>query len=131
MNKLKVAAILFLVSGILVVADALLSYYSVSYLESVLQKPNLSAAINTSAINQSTITELRSLGPTLLGLSLIGVASGAVLLAVAYMISKSPQRAKTFAIVGIVFSLISLSGNGGFIIGMVLGIVAGVVALIK
>ncbi|MEM0074394.1 MAG: DUF6114 domain-containing protein [Candidatus Micrarchaeaceae archaeon] len=126
MDKLKFAMILFAVSGILVIVNATMSYYTISYLESNIQKPNVSALLN-----QSTIAEIKSLGPTLSGLSIVGVAAGAVLLAVAYMLFKKPQGARTFAIVGIIFSLVSLAGNGGFIIGMIIGIIAGIMALIK
>ncbi|MGC8675919.1 MAG: DUF6114 domain-containing protein [Candidatus Micrarchaeia archaeon] len=120
--------VLFLIGGILVIADSVMAYYSVSLLESSLKNPNVTAHMN---LNLSAITEIKNLGPVLLSLSIVGAIAGLVLLLVAYMLHKKPQSAKTWAIIGIIFSLVSFAGNGGFIIGMILGIVAGVLALTK
>jgi hypothetical protein len=41
------------------------------------------------------------------------------------------NRLKIFSIVAIIFSLISILGDGGFLVGMILGIIGGALGLMK
>ncbi|MCL4387923.1 hypothetical protein M1567_02100 [Candidatus Marsarchaeota archaeon] len=62
----------------------------------------------------------------------IGVICGIIVMLSGIM-SYNPKgnRLKIFSIVAIIFSLISILGDGGFLVGMVLGIIGGILGLMK
>ena len=61
---------------------------------------------------------------------IIGLVSGIVILASALLMRSRPYpERRTFGVLILVFSLVSLAGMGGFFIGAVLGIVGGILAL--
>ncbi|MGC8671489.1 MAG: hypothetical protein ACP5TJ_01180 [Candidatus Micrarchaeia archaeon] len=126
MDKIRLAKILFLISGILVVLDSVLEYFAFSYLESTAQSANASALNKTYA---AEVAKLKAAGPLLATLPIVGVISGIMLLLVGYMLGNGKPHIKAWAATGILFSLVSITGNGGFIIGLILGLAAGVVAL--
>ncbi len=123
MEKQKWSSILFLISGILIVANAGFLYYVLSAAESSVQSHHL-------ALNATEVALLKNAGPAILALPIVGIFSGIVLLLAAYMVSKG-KNVKMWAYLGIIFSLISIAGNGGFIFGFLIGIAAGVLALTK
>ncbi|MEM4494275.1 MAG: DUF6114 domain-containing protein [Candidatus Caldarchaeum sp.] len=61
--------------------------------------------------------------------SVLGLVSGIVIIASAMMLQNSPSEAKTWGTLILVFSVVSLFGMGGFLIGAILGIVGGILAL--
>lgn len=61
--------------------------------------------------------------------SVLGLVSGIVIVASALMLQNRPSEAKTWGTLILVFSVVSLFGMGGFIIGAILGIVGGILAL--
>ncbi len=69
--------------------------------------------------------------PMLLGTSLVGTVSGAMVILGAIMMSQRPHESHKWGVIVLVFSLLSLFGMGGFLIGTVLGIIGGVLALAK
>ncbi len=63
------------------------------------------------------------------GFSLIGVVSGIVVVIGALMLNARPSEHTAWGTVILLFSVVSLLGMGGFLIGAVLGIVGGSLAL--
>jgi hypothetical protein len=63
------------------------------------------------------------------GLMLVSLVSGVLVIVGAVMINIHPSQISTWGIIVLVFSVVSLAGMGGFLIGAVLGFVGGVLAL--
>ena len=63
------------------------------------------------------------------GLESLGLVVGALVIIFALLMRSKPADRKTYGVLILVFSLISLVGMGGFFIGAILGIVGGVLAL--
>lgn len=61
--------------------------------------------------------------------SVLGLVSGIVIVASALMLQNRPSEAKTWGTLILVFSVVSLFGMGGLLIGALLGIVGGILAL--
>lgn len=64
-------------------------------------------------------------------LVVIGVVSGAIILLSALMMNSRPSESSKWGVIVLVFSVLSLFGMGGFLIGAVLGIVGGILAIAK
>ncbi len=60
---------------------------------------------------------------------LIGLVSGIIIIVGALMLQSRPDQAQTWGILILVFSIISIFGMGGFIIGALLGLAGGILAL--
>ena len=123
MEKQKLSSIMFLVSGILVLLNAAFLYYIIYAVENAAQHHQL-------VLNSTEAALLRNEGAIVFILPTIGIFSSIVLLLSSYMINKG-KNVKMWAVAGIVFSLLSILGNGGFIVGFLIGIIAGVLALVK
>lgn len=65
------------------------------------------------------------------GTSIIGTVSGAMVILGAVMMSQKTHESHKWGVVVLIFSLLSLFGMGGFLIGAVLGIIGGTLALAK
>ena len=63
------------------------------------------------------------------GLSLVGMASGILVIIGAVMLSFRPAEHEAWGIVILTFSVISFLGMGGFLIGAILGVIGGAFAL--
>ncbi len=63
------------------------------------------------------------------GLSFVGLISGIVVIVGALMLNARPTEHMTWAILILVFSIVSFLGMGGFFIGALLGIAGGAIAL--
>jgi len=63
------------------------------------------------------------------GLGAFGLISGAIVLGSGVMLQVSPARRRAWGVLILVFSVLSLLGTGGFVVGAVLGIVGGAMAL--
>lgn len=63
------------------------------------------------------------------GYSLVGLVAGIVVLVGALMLNSRPTEHSTWGTIIVVFSVISLVGMGGFLIGAALGIAGGALAL--
>jgi hypothetical protein len=61
--------------------------------------------------------------------ALIGIASGIIVLYGAFTLRSRPKERTTWGALILAFSLISLLGSGGFLIGAILGILGGILAL--
>ncbi|MGB8310983.1 MAG: hypothetical protein WCE81_03850 [Halobacteriota archaeon] len=59
----------------------------------------------------------------------IGIVSGIIVLYGAFTLRSRPEERTTWGALILTFSLISLLGSGGFLIGAILGILGGVLAL--
>lgn len=60
---------------------------------------------------------------------LINIVSGVIVLIGALMLYSRSKQAHTWGILVLVFSIVSLVGMGGFVIGAILGIVGGALAM--
>jgi hypothetical protein len=63
------------------------------------------------------------------GLMLLSLVSGILVIVGAVMIDIHPSQSRTWGIIVLIFSIISLVGMGGFLIGAVLGVTGGAIAL--
>ena len=63
------------------------------------------------------------------GLSLIGLVSGIFVIIGAVMVNARPIEHVSWGLIILVFSITSILGTGGFIIGAILGIMGGVLAM--
>ncbi len=61
--------------------------------------------------------------------SIIGIASGAVIIVGALSMYSNPQLSQLWGALILIFSLVSLLGLGGFIVGALMGIVGGILAI--
>ena len=59
----------------------------------------------------------------------MGLVSGIAILIGAAMIYTRPNKAPTWGLIVLIFSIVSLFGMGGFIFGAILGIIGGALAL--
>lgn len=62
-------------------------------------------------------------------LAAFGLACGAVVTLSAVLLRLKPNQRQTWAIIALVFSILSFFGFGGFIVGAVLGIVGSIMSL--
>ena len=65
------------------------------------------------------------------GFEFLGLISGILVLVFAILLKYNPSQGTAFGILVLIFSLVSLTGTGGFFIGAILGIVGGIVALTR
>lgn len=63
------------------------------------------------------------------GLMLVSLVSGILVIVGAVMIDIHPSQSRTWGIIVLIFSIVSLVGMGGFLIGAVLGVAGGALAL--
>jgi hypothetical protein len=66
---------------------------------------------------------------TLDGLMLVSLASGILFIVGGVMMDIYPSQSRTWAVIVLVFSIISFVGMGGFLVGAILGVVGGALAL--
>lgn len=64
------------------------------------------------------------------GLEVFGIIAGVLIIVFAALINSRPTDRKTYGILIIVFSVVSLLGMGGFFIGAIIGLIGGVLALV-
>lgn len=62
-------------------------------------------------------------------LAAFGLACGAIVTLSAVLLRLKPNQRQTWAIIGLVFSILSFFGFGGFIVGAVMGIVGSIMTL--
>ncbi len=65
-----------------------------------------------------------------IALGALGVICGLLMLVSGIMAYTKTSAIKTWGIIGLVFSIISLGSGGGFILGFILGLVGGILALV-
>jgi len=63
------------------------------------------------------------------GLELVGVITGTLVIVFALLMRSKPSDRKTFGALVLAFSVVSLVGRGGFLVGSIIGLVGGVLAL--
>ncbi|MEM2358400.1 MAG: DUF6114 domain-containing protein [Nitrososphaerota archaeon] len=61
--------------------------------------------------------------------SIIGIASGVVIIIGALAVYSNPQLSQLWGALILIFSLVSLLGLGGFVVGSLLGIVGGILTI--
>jgi len=69
------------------------------------------------------------MGNLLLVFSIVGIIFGILVVLGGIMIYTKPHQSKMWGVAVIIFSILSIFGGGGFIVGMVLGIVGGILAI--
>ncbi len=72
---------------------------------------------------------MQGYGGWFLGFGAIALISGIAILIGAVMIYTRPEKASSWGLLVLIFSVLSLVGMGGFFIGAVLGIIGGVLAM--
>jgi len=87
----------------------------------------------TGALLRSAGLEVVGLGTggkiLLLGLGVVGLAVGLIVVYGALQIRNRPETAHTWGVLIVAFSLVSLVGSSGFLVGLVLGLIGGILAL--
>jgi Family of unknown function (DUF6114) len=63
------------------------------------------------------------------GLDSVGIITGILVIVFAVLMKSKPADRKTYGVLIIAFSLISLVGMGGFFIGAIIGLIGGVLAV--
>jgi len=63
------------------------------------------------------------------GLESVGIITGILVIVFAILMRSRPADRKTYGVLILAFSLVSLVGMGGFFIGAIIGLVGGVLAL--
>jgi hypothetical protein len=61
---------------------------------------------------------------------IIGLVSGVIVLIGAAMLYTRPEESATWGVLILMFSIISLLGMGGFLIGFLLGLIGGILAIV-
>jgi hypothetical protein len=103
--------LLALIGGILIILDAL-----AAIAEGILDR----AALNSYVPGAAGLVA---------ALGAIGLIAGLVVLVGALRLKSSPQSAKKWGVLILVFSLVSFVGGGGAIIGLILGLIGGIMAI--
>ena len=120
----KTAAILALVGGIIMILGGVLFIAVATF---VIPHLNLS---NMTVPQGMDSASLRSLISGVVGvMGGFGLVCGAIVLVSATMLLARIGARRTWGILILVFSVLSLVGLGGFVIGAILGMVGGVLAL--
>lgn len=70
------------------------------------------------------------LGALLIGLAVASLLFGLIILVAAIQMYRSPGSAKTWGIIALVMSLLSIIGGGGFVLGLILGLIGGILAIV-
>lgn len=84
-------------------------------------------ANSTTTLSPASIRGLASFVVGALGV--FGLVSGVIVAISAVMLQTGPARQRTWGVLILVFSALSILGAGGFVLGAILGIVGGVLAL--
>jgi hypothetical protein len=120
-------AVLALAGGILMVMGGILflavSTFILPHLD-IASFPNVQTppGLNPGAIPSIASGVVGTMG-------LFGLASGIIVLISAVILLTKPDQARTWGVLVLVFSVLSLLGQGGFLVGAVLGIVGGILTL--
>ena len=120
----KTASILSLVGGIIITLSGVL-FLAVSAL--VLPNVEYSHVITPPNLPASAIPGLVSGFVGLMGV--FGLVTGAIVLISSVMLLSNSGQHRTWSVLILVFSVLSLVGLGGFVVGAVLGIVGGALLL--
>ena len=70
-------------------------------------------------------------GVLVIAVSVIGIASGIIVIYGAFSVKNKPEERTTWGALILAFSLISLLSLGGFLVGAILGILGGILALVE
>ncbi|OJT94268.1 hypothetical protein Micr_00283 [Candidatus Micrarchaeum sp.] len=133
--------IFMLIGGVLILLGGIYELSAVSAISSVSANSiiaNLTASNPALAHNATEIRLINNyvnsgaLADVIYAVAAVGVICGIVVMLSGIM-SYNPKgnRLKIFSIVAIIFSLISILGDGGFLVGMILGIIGGALGLMK
>ncbi len=118
------ASVLAIIAGSLMVAAAVIILILGTFIV-----PRLSDTSFHSSQSLPTANVPGFVGSVLQGIGLFGLISGIIVLVSGAMLRTNPSQRTLWATLMLVFSVLSLFGTGGFIIGAILGIAGGVKAL--
>ncbi len=130
--------IFMLIGGILILLGGIYELSAVSSVSANSIIANLTASNPALAHNATEIKLINNyvssgaLYDAIYAVVAVGIICGIVVMLSGIM-SYNPKgnRLKIFSIVAIIFSLISILGDGGFLVGMILGIIGGILGLMK
>jgi hypothetical protein len=118
------ASVLAIIAGSLMVAAAVIILIVGTFIV-----PHLSEASFPTSQSLPTANVPGFVGSVLQGIGLFGLISGVVVLVSGAMLRTKPSQRTLWGTLMLVFSVLSLFGTGGFVIGAVLGIAGGAKAL--
>jgi hypothetical protein len=127
-KKPTAAVLLFIIGGIVIFIVAALYLYSASVVSS-LNTTAISRYAGNASINATTLSVIRSSISSLELLAFISLVSGLVLATCGILLYLNPARSRMLGIVGVVFSLLSLTTLGGLVVGFILAIIGSILAL--
>ncbi len=127
-GKPLAASLITTVGGVIILAAAIMAAVSLR------QNPALVSSIVSSirgyGVTGANVLNTASLVQLLQVTLLIGAISGIVVIVSGIaMYAAQPANIRRFAILALVFSIISIFGGGGKLIGLVLGVIGSVMAL--
>ena len=137
-QKHMLPLIFMLIGGILILLGGIYELSAVSSVSANSIIANLTASNPALAHNATEIKLINNyvssgaLYDAIYAVVAVGIICGIVVMLSGIM-SYNPKgnRLKIFSIVAIIFSLISILGDGGFLVGMILGIIGGALGLMK
>ncbi|HUC38658.1 MAG TPA: DUF6114 domain-containing protein [Candidatus Acidoferrum sp.] len=138
-NKPTAAFILILIGGLIVLIGAALTLATSALLGklSTGASPFPTNSTNSTIINATA--SLSSLGSGALSsaavvteiLGIISLAAGVIMIISSVMLySTDPKRVRLWSTIALIFSIISLTTLGGFIIGFILGLIGSILGLV-
>lgn len=90
----------------------------------------LVTAATYAILGSLAISILPGLGVLLIGLAVVALLFGIIIMVGGLRMRSDPGSARTWGIIVIVLSLLSLIGGGGFFLGLILGLVGGILAIV-
>lgn len=106
------AFVLTLIGGILVILDGLYTAAIAAY------------------VSSTVLNIIPGLSAILLALGIVALLFGLIMVVGAVKMRSNPESARTWGIIVLIISLISIIGGGGFIFGLILGLVGGILAIV-
>lgn len=134
-NYPSTAYVLSLVAGVLITLGGVLtSFWTYSWLSRWDEAPPpYISRIPSSGImphwDNRVLAPLTFVKLTFTTVALLSVVSGLVILAAALLLRSRPKEHTTWGSLILIFSILSIFGTGGFLIGAVVGIIGGALAL--
>lgn len=130
-KKPTVASVLTAVGGIIILLFGVFDAFSISALSSPAVINNITNSTNFTKYGVTTANVIQLIHTALYIAAAVGIICGLIVLASgALMYSDDRKRVRTFAIIALIFSILSVFSGGGKLIGMALGIIGSVLALI-
>ena len=120
------AMVLLILGGLLVFASGIAALLVGSFVNHIPQNLTINGTNGTRIYVKGVVGKVGLLGEVA---GTLGIISGIIMMACAVMLYRKPQKAELFGVIGLIFTIISLSSSGGFFIGFVLGLVGSIMGI--